>query len=57
MDTRFPMGKSPIRVHVWQILIPTCILLGYLLYPSDMVGMSIFSLVPYQLPDKKPTNI
>jgi hypothetical protein len=55
MDTwnRYPMGKNPIRVWVWRILILMCILFGLLLYPSGMVVMGIFSLVPYLLPDRK----
>jgi hypothetical protein len=33
------------------------ILLGHLSYPPGMVGMDMFSLAPYPLPDRKPANI
>jgi hypothetical protein len=57
MSTRNPMGKNPIRVRVWQILIPMGILLGHLLCPSGTVGVGMFSVAPYPLPDGEPTNI
>jgi hypothetical protein len=57
MGTRNPMGKNPIRARVWRILIPMGILLGNLLYPSGTVGVGMFSVVPYPLPDRKPVNI
>jgi hypothetical protein len=38
------MGKNPIRTWLWRILIHMVILLGHLLYSSDIVGMSMFSL-------------
>jgi hypothetical protein len=50
------MGKNPIRARVCRILIPMGILMGHLLYPSGMVGMGMFSLAPYPLPDKKPAK-
>jgi hypothetical protein len=33
------------------------ILLGHLLCPSDTVGVGMFSVVPYPLPDEEPANI
>jgi hypothetical protein len=33
------------------------ILLGHLLYPSSMVGMGMFSLAAYPLPNRKLANI
>jgi hypothetical protein len=50
-ETRNPMGKNPIRARVWRILIPMGILLGHLLCPSGMVGVGMFSVAPYPLPD------
>jgi hypothetical protein len=57
MGTRNPMGKNPIRARVWRILIPMGILLGHLLCPSGMVGVGMFSVAPYPLPDGQPANI
>ena len=57
MGTRNPMGKNPIRARVWRILIPMGILLGHLLCPSGMVGVGMFSVAPYPLPDGEPANI
>jgi hypothetical protein len=37
--------------------VPIGILLDDFLYPMDMVGMSIFSLVSYPLPDGKPAKL
>jgi hypothetical protein len=51
------MGKNPIRARVWRILIPMGILLGHLLCPSGMVGVGMFSVAPYPLPDGQPANI
>jgi hypothetical protein len=51
------MVENPIRAQVWRILIPMGILLGHMLYPSGMVGVGMFSIAPYLLPDEKPTNI
>jgi hypothetical protein len=33
------------------------ILLGHLLCPSGMVGVGMFSVAPYPLPDGEPANI
>jgi hypothetical protein len=33
------------------------ILLGHLFYLSGTVGINMFSLAPYPLPDRKPANI
>jgi hypothetical protein len=33
------------------------ILLGHLLCPSGMVGVDMFSVAPYPLPDGEPANI
>jgi hypothetical protein len=57
MGTRNPMGKNPIRARVWRILIPMGILLSHLLCPSGTVGVGMFSLAPYPLPDGEPANI
>jgi hypothetical protein len=57
MDTRNPMGKNSIRARVWRILIPMGILLGHLLCPSGTVGVSMFYVAPYPLPDGEPANI
>jgi hypothetical protein len=51
------MGKNPIRARVWRILIPMGILLGHLLCPSGTVGVGMFSVAPYPLPDGEPANI
>jgi hypothetical protein len=51
------MSKNPIRAWIWRILILMGILLGYLLCPSGMVGVSMFSVAPYPLPDGEPANI
>jgi hypothetical protein len=57
MGTRNSMGKNPIRAQVWWILIPMGILLGHLLCPSGTVGVDMFSVAPYPLPDGEPANI
>jgi hypothetical protein len=57
MDTRNPMGKNPIRARVWRILILMGILLGHLLCPSGTMGVGMFSVAPYPLPDGEPANI
>jgi hypothetical protein len=51
------MGKNPIRARVWRILIPMGILLGHLLCPSGTVGVGMFSVAAYPLPDGEPANI
>jgi hypothetical protein len=57
MGTRKPMSKNPIRARVWRIFIPMDILLGHLLCPSGTVGVGMFSVAPYPLPDGEPANI
>jgi hypothetical protein len=57
MGTRNPMGKNSIRARLWRILIPMSILLGHLLYPSGTVGVCMFSVASYPLPDGEPANI
>jgi hypothetical protein len=57
MGTQNPMGKNPITSWVWRILIPMGILLGHLLCPSGTVGVGMFSVAPYPLPDGEPANI
>jgi hypothetical protein len=57
MGTRNPMGKNLIKARVWRILILIDILLGHLLCPSGMVGVGMFSVVPYPLPDGELANI
>jgi hypothetical protein len=57
MGTRNPMSKNPIRARVWRILIPMGILLGHLLCPSGTVGVGMFSVASYPLPDGEPANI
>jgi hypothetical protein len=51
------MGKNSIRAWVWRILIPMDILLGHLLCPAGTVGVGMFSVAPYPLPDGVPANI
>jgi hypothetical protein len=57
MGTRNPMGKNPIRARVWRILIPMGILLGHSLCPSGTVGVDMFFVAPYPLPNREPVNI
>jgi hypothetical protein len=48
------MGKNPIRIRVWRILIPMGILLGHLLCPSGTVGVGMFSVAHTRYPMGNP---
>jgi hypothetical protein len=52
-----PDRSNSIMTQVWRIFMSKDILLGHLLYPSDLVGIVMFSLVPYPLIDGKCANL